>query len=740
MTSALSWIRADESAKEALVRILTERPSVVLPPPLHRLPLRVGNIVEIVGPSPSAKTLILIQAAINCILPKEWKGVQYGGLERAVFFIDLDCRFDVLSISRALEQRIIGVNGLRSSMTRNENEYDKELFAACMRRFMYTRCYNSFEFLATLKTLQYQLQKDKEMQCSAAYMLIIDSIGAFYWMDRALPSSSTGINNRKGLSLQTVTEAIVREIQRLLQMHPMLVLAAKSATFGDKQSGNEVTRHFGKRTDEKSLDSRGPWSLSHRDYMPSVWQSFVSHRVLLRPSEGESKHHNNHPTFFAEWLLPQLKFSDNFRINDHQVLFSLLLLLLATSIGASGNQFKLDGKVLELDDSNFDAAISTFDYIFVDFYAPWCGHCKHLAPELDKAAPILAGLKPPIVIAKVDADKYRKLASKHDVDGYPTLKIFMHGVPTEYHGPRKADLLARFLTKFVAPDVAILNSDSAIKDFVEAAGTNFPIFLGFGLDESVILNLAVKYKKKAWFSVAKDFSEDVMSLYDFDKVPALVAIYPAYNEQSIFYGPFEDKFLEDYIKQSLVPLILPINQESLKLLKDDQRKIVLTIMEDEVDEKSETLIKVLKSAASANRDLVFGYVGFKQWDDFVESFEVDKKTQLPKMVVWDGNEEYYTVIGSDSVNETDMGNQVSKFLEGYKEGSVVQKNLSGPTMMSFIKSNIGVKIFLIFLFVLLVMILILSTMKEEPLTVGTREQSEDRRTSTFSTEDTDKED
>lgn len=123
--------------------------------------------------------------------------------------------------------------------------------------------------------------------------------------------------------------------------------------------------------------------------------------------------------------------------------------------------------------------------------------------------------------------------------GYPTLKIFMHGVPTEYFGPRKADLLVQTLKKFVARDVALLNSDSAIREFIEAAGTNFPVFIGFGLNESVLSDLAVKYKKKAWFSVAKDFSDDIMSLYDFDKVPALVAIHPAYNEQSIFYGPFE---------------------------------------------------------------------------------------------------------------------------------------------------------------------------------------------------------
>lgn len=123
--------------------------------------------------------------------------------------------------------------------------------------------------------------------------------------------------------------------------------------------------------------------------------------------------------------------------------------------------------------------------------------------------------------------------------GFPTLKIFMHGVPTDYYGPRKADLLVQFLTKFVAPDVAVLNSDPAISEFIEEAGRTFPIVIGFGLNESVISHLAVKYKKNAWFSVAKGYSNKTMEYYDFDKVPALVALHPSYNEQNIFYGPFE---------------------------------------------------------------------------------------------------------------------------------------------------------------------------------------------------------
>ncbi|WMV34777.1 hypothetical protein MTR67_028162 [Solanum verrucosum] len=397
-------------------------------------------------------------------------------------------------------------------------------------------------------------------------------------------------------------------------------------------------------------------------------------------------------------------------------------------------QFAVEsGKVLELDEYNFDAAISNFDYILVDFYAPWCGHCKRLAPQLDKAALILADLKQPIRIAKIDADKYKRVGSKYGIDGYPTLKIFMHGVPTEYYGPRKADLLVRFLKKFVAPDVAILNSDSAISEFVEAAGTSFPIFIGFGLNESAISHFAVKYKKRAWFSVAKDFSDKTMEFYDFDKVPALVAHHPNYDEQSIFYGPFEEKFVEDYIKQSLLPLTLPITEETLRLLKDDERKVILTILEDESDDRSKKLVKLLKAAASANRDFVFVFVGFKQWQGFAESFEVSKKTKLPKMVVWDGDEEYFSVVGSDSIEDEDQGSQITHFIQGYKDGNFIQKRISSGSFMGFINSMIGIGTVTIIVFVVAV-VMIIQSLKEEPLTVGTRDEGDHPSSSTSQAE------
>jgi protein disulfide-isomerase A1 len=131
--------------------------------------------------------------------------------------------------------------------------------------------------------------------------------------------------------------------------------------------------------------------------------------------------------------------------------------------------------------------------------------------------------------------------------------LFIHGVPIEYTGSRKADLLVRNLKKYVAPDVSVLESDSAIKSFVENAGTSFPMFIGFGVNESLIAEYGGKYKKRAWFAAAKDFSDDLMVTYDFDKAPALVAVHPKYKEQTVFYGPFEgNSFSTFMIKQFLV--------------------------------------------------------------------------------------------------------------------------------------------------------------------------------------------
>ncbi|KAL1362065.1 hypothetical protein AAHE18_03G052300 [Arachis hypogaea] len=262
------WIDGDETAHYTLRRISALR-STLLVPPLHRVPLRLGNVIEIFGPSPSAKTQILIQVAINCVLPKEWNGVRYGGFDHSVLFLDLDCRFDISRLSQMLTHRIMEGNAI--------GDCDKTLYDLCMQRFLYARCSNSFEFLQTLKSLHYRLKREKDHGVSVQ-LLLIDSIGAFHWVDRASMFLSLKEHNRKKLFLQSVSEAVVQDIKKLLQVHPMLVIATKSVIFGNTYStASEEVNGCSRNV------TRSPQHTQYREYMPSVWQSLLIFLILWRP-------------------------------------------------------------------------------------------------------------------------------------------------------------------------------------------------------------------------------------------------------------------------------------------------------------------------------------------------------------------------------------------------------------------------------------------------------------------------
>jgi len=219
-----------------------------------------------------------------------------------------------------------------------------------------------------------------------------------------------------------------------------------------------------------------------------------------------------------------------------------------------------DEGVLVLTVANFAKALEDNEFVLVEFYAPWCGHCKALAPEYVKAAAKLVDEGSEIKLGKVDATEEGSLAEEHGVRGYPTLKFFRNGKPIEYNGGRQADDIVNWLLKKTGPPAKALASVEEAKAF---AAEKPVVIIGYfkdqGSDDAKQFIAAASATDDFPFAITSEAAvateyglsgEGIVLIKDFDE------------GKNVFEGEVTEAAITLFVVANSMPLVVDFNHET----------------------------------------------------------------------------------------------------------------------------------------------------------------------------------
>lgn len=284
---------------------------------------------------------------------------------------------------------------------------------------------------------------------------------------------------------------------------------------------------------------------------------------------------------------------------------SLLLSCLIVGLvsWAANAEIQEEENVLVLTNSNFDEAVTANKHILVEFYAPWCGHCKSLAPEYAKAAGVLREEGSEIRLAKVDATVQSELGERFKVKGYPTLKFFVEGTPLEYGGGRTSDEIVQWLKKKSGPAAVTLTT---VEELTKFQNDNEVAVVGLfdNLENTnvALFNSVAKTVDSVSFAIATEAA--VLAHLKVSGPQSIVLLKKFDEGRNDFSGEFSEEEIKKFVHANQLALISEFNQETAQKIFGGDIKVHNLLFTSKASKDFETILAQFKEAASGFRGRV----------------------------------------------------------------------------------------------------------------------------------------
>jgi len=324
----------------------------------------------------------------------------------------------------------------------------------------------------------------------------------------------------------------------------------------------------------------------------------------------------------------------------------------------SGLANALAGKnVLLLTTAGFDEHLKVYKQTLVEFYAPWCGHCKKLEPEFEQAATDLK--EKGVSFGAVDATVQTELATKYEVKGYPTLLWFEDGEKHEFDGGRTAAAMVEWVESMIKP--AVNETDSPISP------TNMPriVLYAPSLLDSFAATAKASRRKAAWYFVKQEGA------------PKAVLMHKGEDPIELINGVDDKEALLKLLSDNALPLFGNLDGDTYGKYMESGKGLVWSLFEGSAESvEAQNRPMMLEIAKKYQGKYLVTYTDVVKFKDAIESML--GITEYPAIAVQEkaGSKKKFTHSGEMSAAA------ISKFIDDVEAGAIEPSLKSEPVPKS----------------------------------------------------------
>jgi len=341
------------------------------------------------------------------------------------------------------------------------------------------------------------------------------------------------------------------------------------------------------------------------------------------------------------------------------------LFLLGLLAVAKGDSVVEEEGVVVLTDTNLDAYIKDNTFVLVEFYAPWCGHCKKLAPVYESAAKTLKEAGSPAKLAKVDATVNTKLANRFGVRGYPTIKFFNKEADIDYTGDKKsAAKMVEWLNKKTRPLASTLESADAIHAIKEK---NEVVVIGFFDDKE-------SKEAQEFISIGKEMNEEEFgvvtdtSLFPNSVVSNTIVLYKHFDEpEVIMEGELTTDSMREWVNKHKLPLLSRFTpgEKSMYIFRQKFVKGHLLIFDGKSADGHQQRMDMVEKVAKKYRGQVMFVLVTTEEENHKRILTHFGIEDTPTFMMVNANEEYSKYkTGSSEFSEENLVALITSYLAG----------------------------------------------------------------------------